>query len=428
MLLIIVAHRYKINEMVEKYKPLYRPAHSFLVLFLLTCFTSAVLAQTNNSENDNGNSGIPASQFQINLPSSLNQGIYIDAYGLELLKQNMLGEAFRNLENYSLAPNDLLSIEFSGNVSSIMRGITVNAQGNIILPNIGAINVKGMTLTDAQKKLQQVVNNKLQNTTAILTLDRPRNIHIHVNGPVPFPGNYQMPAQTRLNNAIIPALTDGKNPRLTASSRNQEERQRLDAEFLRNNNLSLRNIEILRSDGSTEVADLVSYYRSGNLVDNPFVQDGDVIRIKTISPHSPDISISGAVRNELQLEYNPADTPHALIMMAGGLRYDAVKDYVLVYRQSREGLQKTEVSDEQLTTYQLEPFDRVVVPVNRARQQSGTAIVKGEVQMPGNYPIQDGKTSVLELLEMAGGLNNRALTQAAFLVRNTNEADTDGRN
>ena len=59
----------------------------------------------------------------------------------------------------------------------------------------------------------------------------------------------------------------------------------------------------------------------------------------------------------------------------------------------------------------------MVAPFGDEFDASASAWVYGEVSIPGNFPVESGSTTALELLQTAGGLSPEALPAAAYLVR-----------
>lgn len=392
-----------------------------LFLTLLSGFGMKAAGQVSNDKTNQNNTSQgtaanaePSMNFNIGSSGNAYDYYYLDQIGLDMANRAYSQEGYINSKTYVLGPQDLLAIDVRGGMTLSMRAVAVNPQGDINLPMIGQINVKGRTLLEATQKIKKAINKNFKDSKITVSLDIPRNITIHVTGDVPYPGKYIVPAQTRVDQAIFPALF-GKG----AFNKNKPNNQFYDSHFLSKNQFSLRNIEVFNNDTLKTKADLIDYFRGGNLSGDPFVHGGDVIYIKKLLEQSPRISISGAVKSPLELEYKAGDNIRELISIAGGFTDYADTNQVFIYRQAQNQIVKITVrkSGNNYASTRLKPDDRIIVPENANRSSSYSAWILGEAVNPGNYPIIEGKTTVYNLLNMADGLSQKALPQAAYLIR-----------
>jgi len=435
-------------------------AISFLIPFLCSSLSFAQVRDNKNSGSTNSSGSFNTSgsltDFNFELSGPQGESFYIDTYGLELLRQNPRGLSNIDVDSYRIGAGDLLTIQLKGNISSIMRGLSVNVNGDLVIPSVGTVEVDGKTLEEARKEIQQSVDDEFQSTSVKITLDQPRTVLAHINGQIPFPGSYQLPAFTRVDRAILPALIDNeensntnRTPLSGGVARNTNTRK-TQLSLLKNENYSLRNIIIKHADASQDTADLISYFQTGDIDSNPYVRDGDIIKLHKLNTSSRRVSISGAIRNvelfqpvddsltdrsnqplkkgnqgiprqQLEVEFKEGDTIPSLIELAGGRREDASKEFVFVFRNGENGIEKQRITRENFADFEIQPFDRIIVPYSKDRKLAHNASVYGEVEYPGSYPIIEGKTSVFDILEMAEGLTDNALPQSAFLIRNHND-------
>lgn len=394
----------------------------FLILFLtlLSGFSMEAIGQVSNNKNkenntsQNNTNAEPSMNFSIGNAGNAYDYYYLDQIGLEMANRAYSQEGYINSKTYVLGPQDLLAIDVRGGLTLSMRAVSVNPQGELNLPMIGQINVKGLTLWEATQKIKKAIDKNFKDSKITVSLDIPRNITIHVTGDVPYPGKYIVPAQTRVDQAIFPALF-GKG----AFDANKPNNQFYDSHFLSKNQFSLRNIEVFNDDTLKTKADLIDYFRGGNLSKDPFVHGGDVIYIKKLLEQSPRISITGAVKSPLEMEYRKGDNIRELINIAGGYTDYADTTQITIYRQTQNQIMKIAVKKygDNFASTLLQPDDRVIVPENQNQRSSYSAWILGEAVNPGNYPIIEGKTSVYNLLNMADGLSPKALPQAAYLIR-----------
>ncbi len=370
------------------------------ILLLFIC-TSFLYAQNNGNQQEDG--------FNIELSDVFGGFYYTDPLSVQLASRINPIEASLDLQNYILGVNDLISIKIDGAQSLFLRGLLVNPQGDVTLPVVGPVNINGLSVPESEKKIQEATSSHLKNPSVTITIDSPRPVIYHVTGGVPYPGKYLTYPQSRVDQAIFSSITSG-NRDLSKSIPNS-------SDFLTNDNYSFRSIKIYHSDGTESEADLVKYFRTGSLKSNPFVKDGDLINIIPTNRETPKVSISGAVKADYEFEYKKGDTPSLILKFGGGFEETADTTKLFIYRRAVDGIEQIVVESEEWDSFNLLPNDRVVAPFGDEFDASASAWVYGEVNIPGNFPIESGSTTALELLQTAGGLSTEALPAAAYLVR-----------
>lgn len=379
---------------------------SFIKALLLVAFSFFVIdpATAQNQSNNQSSTGL-------NLNFDIFDGTYYsDPLGIQLAARQLPYDEAIDKSTYELGVNDLLSIRVEASKNFFIRGVMVNPAGDVIIPSIGPVNVDGLTIIEAEEKIQVESEEFVQNASVVITLESPRPIYIQVTGGVPYPGKYMIPSQSRVDQAIYSSVTDGSRDLRNASLSNS-------SDFLTKGNYAYRNIRIERKDGSVDYADLVSYFRLGHTKYNPRVYDGDVIILKNTTIETPKVSISGAVNGDYEFQFIEGDTPKRLLEIGGGFEEIADTSYLMVFRRTDSGAEKLTIQPENWDSFQLEPNDRVVAPFSNQNNASASAWVYGEVEIPGNFPVNSGETTALDLLNLSGGLTQNALPQAAYLMR-----------
>lgn len=364
--------------------------------------------------------------FTIPAGQDTDQLLLVDELGLELARIRFF-ESVLDMTTYRLDTGDLLGLVLEGNVTGTLRGLRVNSQGTLLIPQAGLVEVSGILFSEAEKKIQDVISRVYPDTHVRLVLEHPRTIQVHVVGNIPYAGPQLVLPNTRVDQAIYRSFfqpsvephPEGKTiPADDPLSPGALLANKYPDHFIQKNHYALRHIVINRKDGSVVKADLVRYLKTGDLEFNPVVHQGDIISIRRNHDYNPRISISGAVHQPLDLEYRPDDTINNLIRMAGGRTYDASSDHVRIIRLTGDGITE-EVLDEThvINHYSLLPNDRVIVPYDRKKRGSHSARVYGEAHYTGRFPIIDGVTTVYDLMKLAGGLTSEALPRAAYLIR-----------
>lgn len=140
------------------------------------------------------------------------------------------------------------------------------------------------------------------------------------------------------------------------------------------------------------------------------------------------IRISGAVRKTQDLGYDPSIKLHDLIVNAGGLTTGAAYNRVEVFRVNLSTTQEVQFetivlevdSDYQLVSpnsFQLQPYDHVVVRMTPEFNLGKTVEINGQVKYPGVYVIDNNKTTLAEVIQIAGGLLDDADKYGTTLFR-----------
>ena len=147
------------------------------------------------------------------------------------------------------------------------------------------------------------------------------------------------------------------------------------------------------------------------------LQPGDELKIfdNTTFTNVGEVRVSGAVKNPFGTEYDKSLTVHDMLEMAGGFEVGAAYDRVEVFRVNLS--KKDEVTLDQITLtvddnynivgnagFQLQPYDHIVIRRTPNFTMGRTVEVNGRVKYPGTYVLEDNKTQLWEIIQMAGGL------------------------
>ncbi|MEQ9309366.1 MAG: SLBB domain-containing protein [Balneolaceae bacterium] len=410
------------------------PVNRFLsVVFcfsLVFGFPKLVQAQNNSTDNQTQNS------------SNLNS-YFVDEAGLQLGLTTTPLDEFIDPETYVLGPYDVISIYGSGNTEFTYRALTINASGDILVPIVGKISLKDMTLFEAQKVLQVRFDKSFKGITTEVTLDRLRPINVYLGGNIPKPGRYIIPAGTRfdalitgfpINEEIILPLVDeelettiqasaarpsftGLNfDRISAETNSNDEQ----ANSLFNqisSTYDLRLLKVTRKDGSEVFIDLSGYFNSGNKEFAPYISDGDQVTLIEHSQNRFKVSISGAVNNPFVGSYRTDDTFNTLLKIAGSFSPEADSSSIVVIKNRNGSTERLSISSSDIQNYKVQPGDQFIIPFNEQNQVQGTVTIEGEVNLPGIFSIESGVTTLQEALQKADGLTDDALPNGAYLIR-----------
>lgn len=406
-----------------------RPLVAFFFLFL---FINIATAQVQN--NTTGTSSFNTSGVE---------SYFVDEAGLQLSLTASPLDDFIDAETYLLGPYDVISIYGSGNAEFTYRALAINASGDILVPIVGKISLKDMTLSEAQKVLQSRFSKSFKNITTEVTLDRLRPVNVYLGGNIPKPGRYLVPAGVRYDalvtgflindQVVLPLINEdleivkqasSSRPSFTGlnfdriaeeSNSNQEKVNSLFQQL--SSNYDLRLVKVTNKDGQEKFIDLSGYFNSGDKEFAPYIADGDQVTLIENSQNRFKISISGAVNAPFTGSYRTDDSFQTLLKIAGGYTPEADSSSVIVIRNRNGSSEKLSLSTTNIENYKLQAGDQIIIPFRDDLQVEGTVLIEGEVNLPGIFAIESGVTTLREVLELSDGLTDEALPNAAYLIR-----------
>ena len=147
-----------------------------------------------------------------------------------------------------------------------------------------------------------------------------------------------------------------------------------------------------------------------------YLEPGDRLNVydNTTYTNIGEIRVSGAVNNTVHTPFDESLTVHDLLEMAGGFTLGAAYDRVEVFRVDLDN--RKEVVHKQITlavdkeynlldsSFQLQPYDHIVVRMTPNFSLGRTVEVNGRVKYPGVYVLEDSRTQLSQVIKMAGGL------------------------
>jgi len=196
--------------------------------------------------------------------------------------------------DYVLGPLDSLSIhiwnvpEQSLNRSYI---VPVERDGMIVIPQIGAIPVGGLTFSQAERAITNRLGAHLKRFEVHVAMARLRTIKVYVVGEVVRPGAYEISSLATVSNAIYAACGPARSG-------------------------SLRQVHLVRESQAVADVDFYQFLMAGDRRQDARLQSGDVI---VVPPLGPVAAVSGAVKRAAIYELKPGLRLADLLQLAGGL-------------------------------------------------------------------------------------------------------------
>jgi len=323
---------------------------------------------------------------------------------------------------YRVGPGDVLTVMIGGAFGQTLQA-EVSAEGKLTLAELGTLSIAGKTLATVRDTVRRFLQPHFARVPIDVVLSRPRSFYVHITGAVPNPGRVRTTAIARVSDILEQAfapLSDATAPQTTETTTGTPVAP--SAAFLKayraeasgNFAPALRNV-LLHRNGTTLRLDLLRYYTTGSLAQNPYLQDGDVIEVPAFHVQRDAVIIQGPIPYPGAYDVRPDDTVLDLLAVAAGpdgLR--RLKEVRLVRRSMPPQL----IALDTLLAHperapSLQAGDRVIV----TSMEMATAAAYGFVRYPGTYPIEHGKTTVRQLIELAGGLLPEANPRVAYIER-----------
>ncbi|KPL16985.1 MAG: hypothetical protein AMJ92_12280 [candidate division Zixibacteria bacterium SM23_81] len=239
---------------------------------------------------------------------------------------------------------------------------------------------------------------RYKKATTSVSLSKVRNFRVFVVGAVNLPGTYTATAVDRVSMIIDQA--GGFSP-----------------------GASKRNVQVRRRDSSAAIADLYRFSVTGDLEDNPYLLDGDVVAVPLCLDS---VGVFGAVGVEGYYELKRGDRISDLVELARGLVSDVYmeKAELVRFRENQEtperlfvDLTKAVVEKDHEHNFALQSDDVLLVRHIPTWHPEHLVEVRGEIFFPGHYSIEKDKTYLSEVIERARGFKPDASLSEAKLIR-----------
>ena len=328
----------------------------------------------------------------------------IKVFGRDIFRTaNLTFEPSMNIAtpvNYRLGPGDELQIEVWG-ASETNITQKVSPDGYISIPNVGPVNVNGLTVQAAtnriKAKLSQIYSGMASSNVNLSThvkvsLGQIRTIQVNIMGEVARPGTYALSSFSTVFHALYKAGGMSKMG-------------------------SLRNIKVVRGGRTVATVDVYDYIINGRSHSDIRLQEGDVI---LASPYEALVLIKGKVKRPMYYEMKSSESIRTLIGFAGGFSNDAYRGAVTVDRNNTKERTVATVDDMNYGVFKVKDGD--VVSVGEILDRYDNRIeVKGAVYRPGYYELGKDIQTVKDLIEKADGLLEYAFTNRAVLHRENDD-------
>jgi protein involved in polysaccharide export with SLBB domain len=193
--------------------------------------------------------------------------------------------------NYVIGPGDEVLVRSTGVLDFELR-LTVDRNGQIVLPKVGPVQLAGVRVAELESYLTREVSRSFRNFTLSATLGQLRSIDIYIVGQARQPGKFTVSSLASLVNAVF--LSGGPNA-----------------------NGSMRRIRLVRDGQRVTDFDLYRFILEGDRSNDQRLLPGDVIVFPSAGPR---VALLGATSTPAIYELTPAEaTVGHLIGWSGGL-------------------------------------------------------------------------------------------------------------
>lgn len=327
----------------------------------------------------------------------------IQFFGYDLFQQKQLtfepSLSIPTPQNYQLSAGDELLIEVWGASQSSFQ-LKINPEGQVIIPNLGPIQINGLTVEKASSliisKLSTIysgLKGNSPNTFAQISLGNLRSIKVTITGDVFMPGTFTLPSLATVFNALY--IAGGPNIKG-----------------------SFREIKVMRNAIEIANIDLYEFLLKGKTSLNIRLHDEDVI---FVSPTQNRVTFTGEVHRPAVYETKNSETLSDLIDFAGGFSPKAYWKNLVVNRKTDSQRKLLNVEKDLFSSFLISNGDSIQVGEILERYENRVTI-QGAVFREGEYALSDGLT-ISKLVKHAEGLREDAFTNRVAIYRLDNNLE-----
>lgn len=302
--------------------------------------------------------------------------------------------------DYVIGPQDSLSIHVWNVPDQVFNRsyiVPVERDGTIVIPQVGAIPVGGLTFSQAERTIHDRLSSLLKRFELYVALARLRTLKVYVVGEVVRPGAYELSALATVSNAVYAACGPARSG-------------------------SLRQVRLVREGKPLVELDFYEFLLRGDRSQDRRLQAGDVV---VVPPLGSVAAISGAVKRPAIYELKPGARITDLLTLAGGttpladqqrchvFRMDPGRGRFMIDVDLRAVLLARESGKDHLppsdTDLLLRDGDYVQI-VSLPTQVANVVGLAGAVKSPGPYEYRPG-------MKLKDLLTPDQLTVEAFVDR-----------
>jgi protein involved in polysaccharide export with SLBB domain len=282
--------------------------------------------------------------------------------------------------DYRLGNGDVLEVQIAGRLDVTRAQVIVDPEGIVNIPPLGAIDVGGLSLLDANRRIGERARSLLRFADVSIAVSIPRTFEVVVSGEVERPGTTQATAIQRLHELIL--IAGGITPRGSA-----------------------RHVQVAVGSDTAREVDLLRFELRGDLDQNPYVVDRMRIHVPT---RAAAVTLAGAVRRPGEYELSAEGSLRELLELTGGLAPGGAGSDARLTRIGPDGRKETTSID--LRSALLPPAD-VTLQAADTVFVPPLSVLQDVVEVRGAFvgaaesskTITAGKPTIVQRFELAQG-------------------------
>lgn len=264
--------------------------------------------------------------------------------------------------DYVIGPGDGFILQIFSGVD-LQYDLVVTREGKLLLPEIGDIQVAGLTFEEAKSLIKESINRTRIGVKVVVTLSDLHSIQVMLVGEVLQPGSYTISGLSSLLNTLV---NTGGIKRTG----------------------SLRDIQVKRNGKLVASLDLYELLLKGDATSNVYLRQGDVI---FIPPIGRVVSIAGEVVRPAIYELKDEESLSEIIQMSGGLLPTADPEKTQIERIESSGsyslIQASLYSSNATSAIKNGDLIRVFPVLDKVDR---VVLLAGNVVTPGGYEWRPG--------------------------------------
>ncbi len=298
--------------------------------------------------------------------------------------------------DYTLGAGDEIVINIWGAAEANYQ-LTISPEGVIRIPNLGPIQLDGLSMQDARSQILDRLQNiysglrpnqpENANTFAEVSIGNVRSIKVTLMGEVSQPGTYTVSSLSTVFNALYAA--GGPT-----------------------NSGTFREIQIIRGQDVAATLDIYDFLVYGDQSDNIRLRDQDIIKI---DPYINRVRLSGEVKRPGIFEMKEDETLNDLIEFTAGFTERAYTRRLVLRRATDIQQSISDVSWPEGGGLVLRSGDELRVGELLERFENRVEI-KGAVFREGEFELTEGMT-LTDLINKAEGVREDAYRQRGIIFR-----------
>ena len=283
--------------------------------------------------------------------------------------------------SYILDFGDVLEIQLIGQ-KDVTDTYAIARDGSINLPDIGKLNLSGLSLNDASDLIKAKVNASFIGTNAFISLKNVRDINILIVGNAYNPGIYTLNGNSNMLHAL--SMAGGINEIG-----------------------SYRNISLVRSGKIIDTLDLYEVLIYGKYDFSKGLRSGDSVVVNTIGKI---VSFESGAMREAVYELKADETFEELLKFSNGFSKNNDFDNIVIKRVAAGKSKVINLTLDDLYSFELLDNDSIFI----REYKIDTVYIQGSVMNPGTYKFNRG-TTLSEAIIAAGGYDSSAYPFGGYL-------------